>query len=179
MLEKITANPLQIAVSDHTMGQGMLMFSWNDPQATGMDMSQGTTLFELVFRRIDPNQKAVIRLADEHLMREAFDAQFQRLQMTLTKAILAADPLSDTYFRAFPNPAKDHVTIHWKTADHGPAVIRIIDMHGRILMEQRTEMQAGVNQYRIDLNRKFSQGSYLIQIEQAGATRSHQMLISN
>ena len=179
MLEKITANPLQIAVSDHTMSQGMLMFSWNDSQATGMDMSQGTTLFELVFRRIDPNQKAVIRLADEHLMREAFDAQFQRLQMTLTKAILAADPLSDTYFRAFPNPAKDHVTIHWKTADHGPAVIRIIDMHGRILMEQRTEMQAGVNQYRIDLNRKFSQGSYLIQIEQAGATRSHQMLISN
>jgi hypothetical protein len=38
----------------------MLMFSWNDPQATGMDIRKGTALFELSFLRLDTDQEAEI-----------------------------------------------------------------------------------------------------------------------
>lgn len=178
-LEKIAANPLQIGINEQTLSKGRLMFSWNDPQAEGIDMNHGTTLFELLFIRKSADKDIEVGLADDLLPREAFDAQFQRLHLTLTNAIFTDNTEGARSLRVYPNPAKDHINLEWNASENGPAMIRLMDMQGRIMLQQRRELKTGMQKFRIDLDANMANGTYFIQTEQAGKTNTISWLRSN
>jgi len=100
---------------------------------------------------------------------------FHQTQLTIT----AIDPDLQNPFevKVFPNPAQEYVFVEAE-AGHGPAMVRLVDMHGRIL-SQPSPLVAGERQ-EFDLS-QVALGQYLIQIVslEGGPLRTFKVIKSN
>lgn len=82
----------------------------------------------------------------------------------LTITILAAEkenPFS-TYI-AFPNPAFDLLNVGLPQAVAGTYTIEIIDIHGRISLTEKVNLEPGANQLKIDIS-KIPVGTYVVRL---------------
>jgi hypothetical protein len=82
----------------------------------------------------------------------------------LTITILAAEkenPFS-TYI-AFPNPAFDLLNVGLPQAVAGTYTIEIIDIHGRIFLTEKVNLEPGANQLKIDIS-KIPVGTYVVRL---------------
>lgn len=74
----------------------------------------------------------------------------------------------------WPNPTDGLFTLYLKTTEEEPVVIRLIDMTGRVIVEQQNTASAGANAFALDL-RTVAKGVYTLQV--SGKTVSTEKLV--
>jgi Secretion system C-terminal sorting domain len=74
----------------------------------------------------------------------------------------------------FPNPTDARVTVQFATKNEAPVTIRIVDLTGRLVLEQQTEAAAGINEIPVNMQ-TLATGVYNVTItngtETAGPVR--------
>lgn len=150
--------------------EGRIPFSWNDPRALGVGLSEGLPVMELEFERNGLGGGNLLRLADSALAREAFDASYQRMHMDLRKAGIPSLEASSG-IRIIPNPVNGFLTAEWVGADREWVWVRVVDARGRLLTRMRTEQRVGLNRLRLDLGNIAYSGLCLLGIEDAKEVR--------
>ena len=82
----------------------------------------------------------------------------------LTINILAAEKENPfSVYVAFPNPAVDLLNVGLPQALAGTYTIEIIDIHGRIFLTEKVNLEPGVNQLKIDIS-KIPVGTYVVRL---------------
>jgi len=82
----------------------------------------------------------------------------------LTINILAAEKENPfSVYVAFPNPAVDLLNVGLPQALAGTYTIEIIDIHGRIFLTEKVNLERGVNQLKIDIS-KIPVGTYVVRL---------------
>jgi hypothetical protein len=71
---------------------------------------------------------------------------------------------------AYPNPAKNSVTVNYTAAKNSQFLFEITDISGRILLHKNVNATQGVNHTTIDVSR-FAKGSYFINIIRPDKTK--------
>ena len=83
------------------------------------------------------------------------------------KSVLAADELQATASwigDAHPNPTRNEVFVDLSLAEPSILYLSLMDSHGKIVLEERTEKQEGAQRQRINLS-EFSPGVYFLKIQ--------------
>lgn len=150
--------------------EGRIPFSWNDPRALGVGLTEGLPVMDLEFERNGLGGGNLLRLADSALAREAFDASYQRMHMDLRKAGIPSLETSSG-IRIIPNPVNGFLTAEWVGADREWVWVRVVDARGRLLTRIRTEQRVGLNRLRLDLGNIAYSGLCLLGIEDAKEVR--------
>jgi len=82
----------------------------------------------------------------------------------LTINILAAEKENPfSVYVAFPNPAVDLLNVGLPQALAGTYTVEIIDIHGRIFLTEKVNLEPGVNQLKIDIS-KIPMGTYVVRL---------------
>ncbi len=63
----------------------------------------------------------------------------------------------------YPNPAKENISIEWNSLTKAKAIVKIIDITGRVLQTENTMALAGYNKRMLNVS-KLPHGKYIIQI---------------
>ncbi|MBL0145744.1 MAG: T9SS type A sorting domain-containing protein [Chitinophagaceae bacterium] len=77
-----------------------------------------------------------------------------------------------------PNPAKDYVAVRLYTDKDSEASFRLIDMAGKTVLIQTHKVLKGNNTVQINDLRKFSNGTYILQITVNGETTSERLILA-
>jgi hypothetical protein len=167
-LEGISSNPTGMGVGERWKNEGYLTLSWNDPKARGVAFSDGMELLELRFRKTSFLGSTSVTLSDEHLVREAFNGQYQSVAiLMLSKDIVTS--VNNSQLRVFPNPAGRDVNVEWKSLKRGEVTLRLLDATGRVVYEHRDMYDAGLQRHTV---RRTSggpvSGTWVIQVLQDG-----------
>lgn len=72
--------------------------------------------------------------------------------------------LSTTTMKVYPNPANNNFSISVYSPERSNAVIRLIDINGRLVMAKNTTVNAGTNTININDASKLKSGSYQVQL---------------
>lgn len=72
---------------------------------------------------------------------------------------------------AFPSPANDQVTVQFAALTEENVRIAVIDLHGRLVLEQRFDAQNGINEVPVQIG-SLQAGVYLVSISNATAEAS-------
>ncbi len=86
--------------------------------------------------------------------------------------------LISPYLKVFPNPAKTAITASFNMLEDGPAVLNILDMHGRILFEAQNNVQKGSNRISMTLT-DLPNGVYFLTLRTNSAQRVTKFSILN
>jgi hypothetical protein len=82
----------------------------------------------------------------------------------LTINILAAEKENPfSAYVAYPNPAVDLLNVGLPQALAGTYTIEIIDIHGRIFLSEKVNLEPGANQLKIDIS-KIPVGTYVVRL---------------
>jgi hypothetical protein len=82
----------------------------------------------------------------------------------LTINILATEKENPfSAYVAFPNPATDLLNVGLPQAMAGTYAIEIIDIHGRIFLTEKVNLEPGTNQLKIDIS-KIPVGTYVVRL---------------
>jgi hypothetical protein len=79
---------------------------------------------------------------------------------------------------AYPNPAKDHVTLMINAPTKTEATIIVRDIAGRLLSKQAANMEQGLNSLSVYLG-KFSNSTYIIEVISPAGAASIQVVKRN
>jgi hypothetical protein len=77
-------------------------------------------------------------------------------------AINCKDMMTELLVR--PNPAHSDVTLSFSEPENGNVIIKFVDFTGRVIMTQQSEVQKGINQININIE-KLTKGVYAVVVE--------------
>jgi len=81
-----------------------------------------------------------------------------------------------TGLNLFPNPTSDRATVQFNGTDGADFRLRVVDVAGRILLNEAGTAAAGLNQREVSV-RGMSAGIYFVVIETAGVTEQIRMIV--
>lgn len=85
--------------------------------------------------------------------------------------------VNNGFIRILPNPAQETAELQISSTRKGEAVIRVYDRSGRMVMNLKQGVDAGMNSIRINNLSKLSDGVYTIRTIVNGRTTSNQLII--
>lgn len=85
----------------------------------------------------------------------------------LVQAGIGSTKLTNS-LEVFPNPANHMVNLKYTATNNGELTYRLMDMAGRIIMENTTPVSVGLHQQQFDISR-LAAASYLLEVFFAGA----------
>jgi len=171
-LRLLQAQPMGLGIGLGTVdpGRATLPFSWNDPQALGLSLTDGFPLLEMVFERTGLASGSDIRLTGGFIEPEAFNVHFERMHFRLESAgVRAVEGAS--VIRILPNPVRSQLTVEWYAERREPVRFRVIDAQGRALEVGVASQRIGLNRAMLDLGRSAGSGLCLLGIEDAQGVR--------
>ena len=92
-------------------------------------------------------------------------------QIFLTQSYVTtatAEPDHSIDFALYPNPTVDKVFLRIPAEGYQPATIRVIDMQGRVAMEEKTWLNAGNNTLSYAMPNDLASGLYVLTVESDG-----------
>jgi len=175
----IGTNPLGVSFGEQSAGEGYLSLSWNDPEARGMTMRSDDLLFELRFAPGRLPGKKQLLAGSWKIVEEIFDRLYAPMYLLIdTAESKKQQPLVESWFRVYPNPAGSYVHVQWTAVQPGEGYVRILDASGRTILEQKVEVKQGLNTQRLALEgRPFRQGTYFIQLDSGGKLTISRLVI--
>ena len=88
----------------------------------------------------------------------------QNPTLTNVGEVIASDEITKFYYKAFPNPVQDNLTVQYfyngKTTD---ANLSILSVDGKLLKEKMVNLVNGDNNFQVEMS-EFSEGIYIINI---------------
>jgi hypothetical protein len=76
-----------------------------------------------------------------------------------------------------PNPARSYFTLQVNAVKEGPAMVRMLDLFGRVMEVRATRLSAGTNTLNFDNLAKYSHGTYSVQLIMDGKVFSQKLLV--
>ena len=142
----VMAGSLPIEKINYTISQeGLLRLSWN-----GIDNSRAASddvLFSLiVVSREDGSISDLLQIQKEQLRPEAYIGESldkQEVDIEITSPALAVS--QNRLFQNEPNPFSASTIIRFQLEQSGEATIRIFDLSGRLITEQKGDFAEGMN----------------------------------
>jgi hypothetical protein len=143
---------------------------------TGMVMSWGTFSVPLVYQDGQYPDTCTIFLSASGTSAANNDYLYlDNLQFQGTVTALEPGP-SSSELKVFPNPADDSFTIRFGALETGLVTIRLFDLNGRIMLEQKVAVISGENRIRQDV-RSVPAGLYLLVIGNSSASTFTRIVI--
>jgi Concanavalin A-like lectin/glucanases superfamily/Carboxypeptidase regulatory-like domain/Secretion system C-terminal sorting domain len=159
-----------LGIGERWKGDGFVTLSWNDPMAEGLNFTKGADWLEMTFRKTAEFNSTSLILTDQKLNTEAFNGQYQLMGVVMEPVSFRKNSLVGR-FRVYPNPVSNHMNVEWKMEEAGKAVIRILDMRGRLLFSESGTYNKGINRLKINRsNVSIGSGNCLVQVEVEGVT---------
>ncbi len=162
----VGANPLNISVGERWSDDGFLTLSWNDPGANGIQLKDGDLMFELSYRADKNLDKTKLEISAEKIAQEVFNTDFELMELSLEASdILPVRENASIKFSVYPNPADRLINVQWSASAVGEGYIRLIDLTGRKLFEEKVNVKAGDNKFVLSLDqRRIARGTYVLQL---------------
>ncbi len=133
----------------------------NDPALSGTEIEQiRSTRLSDIIRRNTP----VTIIQDE-----IFKAQ------SLISAVRNPDP-DEIDFALYPNPAREMIFLRILAREHSLAVIRVVDLEGKIVMERSAQLADGNNTITLTLPQSLPNGIYALLV-QSGERQGQQLFV--
>jgi hypothetical protein len=134
------------------------LFVGNTLRGTGTDNTY--TPSECAYQAISVVDSVLTTFGDTY----RFD-NIKYREATTTSVRGVVNDLSNLTFKAYPNPATDLLQINYNAKRNERAEIRLMDMHGRTLLNQLIFMNAGENRYHLNLSKMgISGGTYILKL---------------
>lgn len=83
--------------------------------------------------------------------------------VTVTASRKSAPTAASFEVNAYPNPATDRVTVAMNAVNAGNASFTLVDMSGRLVLEQNSAVAAGLNKYELNLA-NLAKGVYTLRV---------------
>ncbi|MBP6432017.1 MAG: T9SS type A sorting domain-containing protein [Ferruginibacter sp.] len=77
-----------------------------------------------------------------------------------------------------PNPAKDFVQIRMYSDKQADVMLRLIDASGKLVLNQKQQVQKGNNTIQLNDLSKFSSGNYMLQLIVNGEATTHKIMLT-
>jgi hypothetical protein len=71
---------------------------------------------------------------------------------------------TDVALRLFPDPVRDRLTIEGVKLPHGMAVLRIIDLSGKVVFDQQQKISGGSLNHHLDIS-ALPSGAYILEVQ--------------
>jgi hypothetical protein len=87
-------------------------------------------------------------------------------------------PVTQNYFKAYPNPARDVLQINYGAATASRGEIRLLDVQGRVVYSKAVGIAAGDNRYDINLSSTgISAGSYVLKLQSGNTEQQVKVVV--
>jgi hypothetical protein len=172
-LNSIEKNPLGILLSNKTIANGSLAFSWNDALAKGVNLSANQVLLELKGEFHKPYSSFTLHLGDTPLKPEAFGNGYKMMSISLKK-----DNNPERNFLVIhPNPTYGDFRIEFYSLTEGPSVLQMIDVEGRMINSTIVNTIKGKNQVEIKTSAVKKSGTYIVKLTTGNTFLTQKLVI--
>jgi len=119
-------------------------------QIQGSEVTDGNVFFTLQFMPLQSGARLseVIGLDASLLPAEAYtpDIEVKPIELAFSQVSTTGQPLATrTTLRAQPNPAAGYTQLHFTLPTTDEALLRVLDLNGKVLLEQRARYDAGAH----------------------------------
>lgn len=87
-----------------------------------------------------------------------------------------AENKTGTQLALWPNPSEGNSTLYYKSENAEALIIRVLDLAGRTVYEQRANVSAGANAFALDLQ-QLAKGAYTLQVQTAQRVLTEKMVV--
>jgi uncharacterized repeat protein (TIGR01451 family) len=103
----------------------------------------------------------------------------QNGQSKFSEVVIIRKELHKTQVNIYPNPARDHVTISFYADKDATQTIKLLDMSGRIVLQQSQKIQKGSNSVQLNGLARFNDGIYNLQLIIDNELTTQKLIIHN
>ncbi len=144
---------------------------------TGMVMSWGSFSVPLVYQDGQYPDSCTVFLSASGTSAANNDYLYlDNLQFQGTVTAVEPGPSAAAGLKVFPNPANDSFTIRFIASETGLVPIRLFDLNGRLVFEQKVAVISGENRIRQDV-RSIPSGLYLLVVGNSSPAISSRIVI--
>lgn len=98
------------------------------------------------------------------------------LQLTGTVTAIEPDKPSAMNFAVYPNPVRDFLTLSFTSVAKESAALSLFDFQGRMVLEEKLNLQPGENRFTLDVN-NFSPGIYLLKVVNGSDAKTVRIMV--
>ncbi|MEY4259413.1 MAG: hypothetical protein RL656_386, partial [Bacteroidota bacterium] len=173
-------NPLGIFLANETGDNGSLGLSWNAGSGTPKMLQENEVVFEIRVKLNARYMSVPLKINDDLLEREAFDADFKVKELSLKLENVSNTVIStEVKLNVFPNPAQGNFTLNFNSNMAEKGYILLTDMLGRTLVNQEIQISKGMNNVMIDLPANIVTGTHNLQLRTSNTFETVKILIDN
>ena len=162
-------NPLNIETGTTHAVEGSISFLWVDPKNEIKTLSDGSVLFELMFKKIDNGQLIIdngntLNLNGDITTIAAYDKDYNLHSIVMYPSLININDITKETWTIAPNPASEgviHVQMNLK--DRKTIVFRLTDITGKLLMVKEVEGTKGSNNIILREGSQIPAGTYYLQ----------------
>ena len=158
----INNNLLNIDMGTNHAGEGKLTFLWNDPSNEMRTLADGSVIMELVFEKKANCINEQLALNADITEVQAFDKDYTIHNVIMKAATINASEIVDNWVVS-PNPAVNStIKTQLQLKENKSIVFRLIDITGKVVLEQNRNCVRGINSITLQSNKSLS-GTYYLQ----------------
>lgn len=174
-LDNLALNASESSSFNQTMvEQGKIGYIIADMSLNGFDLEDESILFTLNFNVLIQNDsRTIIQFSDDPVSQvvadtatNALEAVFQDGMVTVGNPVGTEENyVDDPRFTASPNPFFDELTINHQANRPGRALLRVMDVEGRVVLNRQQDLNLGDNRLRLGADDFPTPGVYVLRLE--------------
>jgi Alpha amylase, catalytic domain/Dockerin type I domain len=173
----VNNNLLNIDMGTNHASEGKLAFLWNDPNNDIRTLEDGSVIMELVFEKKGNCINEQLDINSSITTTEALDKDYQQIPVIMKPASINAGDITENWLVS-PNPATNGVIkTQLQLKENKLILFRVIDITGKVVLEQRKECVRGNNQVTLQENKLLPTGTYYLQALGVEGTEVKKILI--
>lgn len=163
----------------HMLDQGILRFSWDNPESKDYEFEAGTELFRLKLKAKSKlaSLEGELSISEDAMSPEAYHGLEDLWKPVLQLERLGKESVGFDLFQNFPNPAPGQTTIGFTSPFSQEMTLRLMDMKGRILKVETIDAIAGYQEVSWKLS-DLASGVYVYQLCGESGCLSKRLTIS-
>jgi len=159
----INNNLLNIEMGTNHANEGQITFLWVDPNNEIKTLDDGSVIMELVFTKKANCINEQLDLNSSITSVQAYDKDYQLHNVLLNASNINSVFINDNWVVS-PNPAVNGVIkSQLQLKDNKTILFRLIDVNGKVVMEQKKECLRGNNYITLQENNNVPFGTYYLQ----------------
>ncbi|MEI6184237.1 MAG: alpha-amylase family glycosyl hydrolase [Bacteroidota bacterium] len=173
----VSNNVLNIEMGTNHAEEGKVTFLWNDPNNDIRTLEDGSVIMELVFEKKGNCINEQLDINSSITTTEALDKDYQQIPVIMKPASINAGDITENWLVS-PNPATNGVIkTQLQLKENKLILFRVIDITGKVVLEQRKECVRGNNQVTLQENKLLPTGTYYLQALGVEGTEVKKILV--
>ena len=157
-------NPLGIETGINHAGEGNISFLWVDPKNEIKTLEDGSVIFELVFRTIQPISNELLDLNGRITAIAAYDKDENLHGIVMNSSLINNSEITKESWSVVPNPTSDGlIQVQMTLKNNKTLVFRLTDYTGKLLMVKEADGKKGYNSFCLRQQIHLTTGTYYLQ----------------